>query len=292
MPDFVYLNGEFIPRNQAKVSVEDRGFLFGDGVYEVLAVHKTVMIDGLPHIKRLERSLQEVEISAPLTSDNLTSIIRELITRNNLENGTVYIQITRGVAKRAHQFPVPQAKQTVFIMTSESQYPEPDDIAYAPVRVITLPDIRWGRCDIKSISLLANCLAREQASRAGAYEAVLFDRNNLVTECAAANVWIITHKGELRSRHTDNAILNGICRNLTRELAHEEDLDFREEAFSLDDLMQAKEVFLTTTTPMIKPIGWVDGNPIGDGKIGPITKKLLTRYRERVFTIANSGIDT
>ncbi len=292
MPDFVYLNGEFIPRSQAKVSVEDRGFLFGDGVYEVLAVHKTVMIDGFPHIKRLERSLQEVEISAPLTSDNLTAIIRELITRNKLENGTVYIQITRGVAKRAHEFPIPQAKQTVFIMTSASLYPEPDDIAYAPVRVITLPDIRWGRCDIKSISLLANCLAREQASRAGAYEAVMFDRDNLVTECSAANVWIITQKGELRTRHADNAILNGICRNLTHELAHEEGLDFRDEMFSLDDLMQANEVFLTTTTPMIKPIGWVDGNPIGDGKIGPITKKLLTSYRERVFTIANAGIDT
>lgn len=283
--DHVYLNGQFVPCNEAAVSVEDRGFLFGDGVYEVIAIHKGFMVDGFPHLKRLERSMHELEITPPLPSNDIVRLIHELRQLNNVENGLIYIQVTRGVAPRVHHFPQPPVEPTFLVMTSVIEYPQPAEIAFKPCHVITLPDIRWGRCDIKSISLLANCVAREQARKADAFEAVMYDQDGYVTECSAANAWIINQRGELQTRQSDYGILNGICRQMALELIEKEDLVLREEPFSVEEMKQAKEVFLTTTTPMIKPIGLVDDVTINNGEIGPLTRKLLTSYRDRVFKI-------
>lgn len=285
MSQIIFLNGQFVPYDKALVHVEDRGFQFSDGVYEMIAIHKGFTVDGIPHFQRLERSLSELEIPAPLSRLEIADVIRELLRRNEVENGTVYIQITRGVARREQVFPEQPINPTTVIMTRPFRFPAPEEEAFQACRVITMPDMRWARCDIKSISLLGNCLAREYARRAGAFEAVMFDRDGLVTECAAANVWIVTPDDELWTRHLDNAILGGICRKMTLDLLRGEGITARQQPFTVEQMMGAGEVFLTTTIPMIKAVGRVDDRPIGDGNIGPVTRKLLEAYRARVFAI-------
>ena len=285
MSQFVYVNGQFVPYDQALVHVEDRGFQFSDGVYEVIAIHKGFTVDGIPHLQRLERSLNELEIPAPLSRSQFADVIRELLRRNEMENGTVYIQVTRGVAPRNHTFPEGPIEPTTVVTSKPFTFPEPEEKAFSACRVITAPDTRWARCDIKSVSLLANCLAKELARRAGAYEAVLFDRDGFVTECAAANAWIVTPDNELWTRHLDHAILAGICRKMTLALLQDEGITARQQPFMVDQMMQAREVFITTTTPMIKAVGRIDDTPIGDGNIGPLTRRLLEGYRARVFAI-------
>ena len=283
MTKITYLNGQFVPHEEALVHVDDRGFLFADGVYEFIAVYKGMMYDGEPHLDRLDRSLRELEIPWPVPRDEFRAAIKELIRRNNIEGGGVYLQITRGAAPRDHAFPSPPVPPTSLITVKPFEYPEPDAVAFTPVKVITIPDIRWGRCDIKTVCLLPNCLGKEQAHRAGAYEAVQFDSDGNITEGTSSNAWILTKDGELVTRYLDNAILGGICRGIAKKLAEQEGFKVVERAFSVEEAKSAKEFFLTTTTPMVRPVGWVDDTEVGGKKIGSFTEKLLQTYRARVF---------
>lgn len=285
MSNYIHVNGSVVPYDKALIHVEDRGFQFSDGVYEVVAVRNRYLVDSEPHFQRLDRSLRELEIPSPVSHDDLRSSIHELIECNAMDCGTIYIQITRGVAPRQHAFPDHALQPTVIITTKSFQFPESEEMAFIPCKVITVPDIRWGRPDIKSISLLANCMAMTQAKRVGAFEAIQYDRDEFVTEGSASNVWIVTLEGEIWTRNLDQAILPGVCRRIALSIADNKGLTLREKKFTTSDLKKAREVFLTTTTPMVKPVGIVDDVEIGHGGVGPITRDILTTYRERVFSM-------
>jgi D-alanine transaminase len=285
MSNYVHVNGAVVPYDKAFIHIEDRGFQFSDGIYEVVAVRNRCLVDSEPHFQRLDRSLRELEIPSPMSHDDLRSAIHELIERNALNSGTIYIQITRGVAPRQHAFPDHELQPTVVITTKSFQFPEPEEKAFMACKVITVPDMRWGRRDIKSISLLANCMAMTQANRVGAFEAVQYDQDGFVTEGSASNAWIVTFDGEIWTRNLDQAILPGICRKIASSIAKGKGLTLREKRFTTTDLKKAREVFLTTTTPMVKPVGTVDDVKIGDGTVGPVTRDILTAYRERVFSM-------
>lgn len=285
MSRFVHLNGKVVPYEKAMVHIEDRGFQFSDGVYEYIAIYKKYLVDGELHLDRLDRSLRELSIAWPMSREALKKAIHELLDRNGLSSGSVYLQITRGVHPRSHRFPDPAPAPTLVITTTPYEFPEPDEIAFKPCKVITLPDIRWGRRDIKSVSLLANCLAQEQAYRAGAYEAVLVDDKGRVTEGSLSNAWIVAADGELWTHHLDYMILPGISRKVTIELCRALGFKVREEPFTADQMKQAREVFLSTSAPLIKPVGTVDDVRIGNGEIGPTTRTLLTAYRKRVLSM-------
>ena len=285
MSNYVHVNGTVVPYDQAFIHIEDRGFQFSDGIYEVVAVRNRLLVDSEPHFQRLDRSLRELEIPSPVSHDGLRLAIHELIERNAMDSGTIYIQITRGVAPRQLAIPDDVLQPTVVITTKSFQFPEPEEKAFTACKVITVPDMRWGRRDIKSVSLLANCMAMTQANRAGAFEAVQYDHDGFVTEGSASNVWIVTAEGEIWTRHLDQAILPGICRKIASTIATDKGLTLHEKRFTTDDLKKAGEVFLTTTTPMVKPVGTVDDIKIGDGKTGPVTRAILSAYRQRVFAM-------
>ena len=287
MSRFVYLNGKVVPYEQAMVHVEDRGFQLSDGVYEYIAIHKTFLVDGEPHLDRLDRSLRELKIAWPISREAMKGAIHELIERNGIDSGSAYIQVTRGVHPRFHRFPDPAPTPTVVIITNAYPFPEPEADAFTPCKVIIVPDIRWGRRDIKSVSILANCLAQEQAYQAGAYEAVMVGDEGKVTEGALSNVWIVDDDGILRTRHLDQGILPGISRMVTLDLCRSLGLEVREEAFDVDAMRRAREVFLSTSGALIKPVGTLDDRTIGDGTVGAVTRKLLTAYRARVFAMTH-----
>jgi len=281
---FAYVNGRYVPHEEATVHIEDRGYQFADGVYEVMAVYRGRPVDEQPHLDRLARSLGELRIEWPVAPRVLKVLVREIIRRNRLTNGTVYIQITRGVAPRDHLFPdgVPPA----LVMTTRVK--DLDTLkGGVPGAVITVPDQRWARPDIKSVALLPNCLARQRAKEAGCYEAWQVDRNGCVTEGTLSNAWIVTAKGELITRDTsENAILNGITRIVTLDLARRAKLKIVERPFTVAEAKKAREAFLTSTTSFVKPVVAIDGRKIGDGKPGPLTTKLAAMIAKHLDQLA------
>ncbi|MEL0105868.1 MAG: D-amino-acid transaminase [Rhodospirillaceae bacterium] len=276
MGRIAYINGRYLPQNQATVHIEDRGYNFADGVYEVIAVHNGALVDEEPHIVRLRRSLNELKIDWPVTENAFRFLMREIIRRNGLREGMIYLQITRGVAPRDHAFP--KDSQSSLMMTTRRSKPFNADEIAKGVRVITIPDIRWKRNDIKSISLLGNVLGKQQAREAGAYEAWMFDENGDVTEGTSSNAWIVSKEGELVTRQLSNAILSGITRLTVLKLAEEKGIKFVERAFSIEETQSAKEAFLTSTTSFVKPIVQIDDKQVADGKAGPLCRALLDRY--------------
>lgn len=276
MGRIVYINGRYMPQSQARVHIEDRGYNFADGVYEVIAVHHGALVDEGPHLIRLRRSLGELKIGWPVSENALKVLMREIVRRNRLREGMIYLQITRGVAPRDHAFPE-NATSSLLMLTRRFKPFDAEAIAKG-VRVITIPDIRWKRNDIKSISLLANVLGKQQAREAGAYEAWMFDENGNVTEGTSSNAWIVTKDDELVTRHLDNAILSGITRQTVLKLAKEKGITFVERAFSVEEAQNAKEAFLTSTTSYVKPVVQIDGKTVADGKAGPLSRALLERY--------------
>ena len=222
MSRIAYVNGRYVPHRAASVHVEDRGYQFADGVYEVIAVANGKLIDGGPHLDRLERSLRELRMTPPMGRRALELVMREVVRRNGVDNGIIYLQMTRGVAPRDHAFPA--RAETQVVMTARRARPQAARIAEDGVKAITMPDIRWQRCDIKSVSLLPNILAKQQAKEAGAYEAWLVDRNGMVTEGSSTNAWIVTRDGQLVTRSIENAILAGITRMAVIEMARAEGL--------------------------------------------------------------------
>jgi D-alanine transaminase len=276
MSRIAYVNGRYVPHREASVHIEDRGYQFADGVYEVVAVVGGKFADCTPHLDRLDRSLKELRIAQPMSRKALEQVMAEVVRRNRVERGIIYLQMTRGVARRDHPFPA--KAETQVVMTARSIPPQPAKYGEEGVRAITTPDIRWQRCDIKSVSLLPNILAKQQAREAGAYEAWLVDAKGMVTEGSSTNAWIVTKDGKLVTRSVDNAILNGITRGTVLALAKAEGLEFVERPFSVDEAKGAREAFITSATSFVLPVTQIDDKVIANGKPGSLSLKLREAY--------------
>ena len=280
MSRVAYVNGRYRPHRAATVHIEDRGYQFADGVYEVIAVQRGALVDEGLHLRRLERSLGELRIAEPMAEGALKTVMREVIRRNRVRDGIIYIQMTRGVAPRDHAFPKNPATQVV--MTARRAKPPSAETVAAGVRVITIPDQRWARCDIKSVSLLPNILGKQQAREAGAYEAWQIDRDGNVTEGTSTNAWIVTEAGEVMTRQAGEAILNGITRLALIAVIEEHGFRLVERPFSAAEAKRAREAFLTSTTAFVLPVVRIDDVIIADGKPGPLTRKLREFYLRHV----------
>ncbi len=278
MPRYAYVNGRYLPHARAAVHIEDRGYQFADGVYEVVPVYKGILVDEAPHLDRLERSLKELRIGMPASRSALKLISHELMRRNDLSHGFLYVQVTRGVAPREHAFP--EHARPALVMTTRQTKPHGEEMLRQGVKVITMPDIRWKRCDIKSISLLPNVLAKQKAAEAGAYEAWQVDAEGRITEGSASNAWIVTAEGAGVTRDASQAILNGITRQSLLTLIREEGYDFQERAFTLDEARAAREAFLTSSTSFVLPVTRIDEAPVGNGQPGPLFGALRAHYLE------------
>lgn len=282
MSRVAYVNGRWLDQRRATVNIEDRGYQFGDGVYEVVHVHRGRFVDEERHLARLDRSLREIRLPEPMPRAALLLVARELVRRNRVAEGLVYMQVTRGVSRRDHAFPrrpVPPA----LVMTVKRIPPFPRDVDAWAASAITAPDLRWARRDIKSLNLLPNVLARQAAREAGAVEAVLYDEGTgAVTEGAATSFWIVDEHGALRTRHLGHAILPGCTRDaLIAELA-EAGIAHEEGEFTLEETRRAREAFLTSATSFVKPITRLDGRPVGEGGVGPVTRRLFEIFARHV----------
>ena len=276
-----YVNGRFVPHSAAAVHIEDRGFQFADGVYEVWSVFAGRLIDSEGHFARLERSLNELRIPQPMTRAALGLVLAEAVRRNRIGDGMVYLQVTRGAAARDHAFPPPGTKPSVVITAKALDYAASEARAAAGVKVITQPDIRWGRCDIKTVGLLPNSLAKQAAREAGALEAWLVDDDGYVTEGASTNAWIVDQAGVLRTRDTGSNILRGVTRASVIELARELQMKVEERPFSVEEAKQAREAFITSASLFVTPVVALDGAKIGAGTPGPVAARLRSLYLEQ-----------
>ena len=276
MSRVAYVNGRYVPFADAAVHIEDRGYQFADGVYEVMAVRSGRLTDLEPHLDRLDRSLTELFMDSSMSRRALAVVLEEVVRRNRVIDGIIYLQMTRGVAKRDHAFP--DQSKTSLVVTARSMPPRPAAILEKGVNVITVPDIRWQRCDIKSVSLLPNILAKQQAREAGAYEAWMVDEENQITEGSSTNAWIVDDSGDLITRHLDNAILSGITRNVVGDLAMRQQRRVVERSFTLKEAEQAAEAFLTSTTSFVTPVVQINDTPVGGGAPGPVTRALYELY--------------
>jgi len=271
-----YVNGRYVPHEMAQVHVEDRGYQFADGVYEVVAVDSGRLVDAEPHYDRLERSLDELAIAHPMSRRALDVVLRETVRRNRVRDGIVYLQVTRGVARRDHAFPEVSLPGVV-VTARRGSRPPPANIENG-VRVVTLPDIRWERCDIKSISLLPNVLAKQAAREAGAFEAWQVDGEGNITEGASTNAWIVDADGNLVTRPLANTILSGITRLVLKALVEESGAKVIERPFSVEEAKTAREAFITSTTSFVTPVVQIDDRVIGNGKPGSTTARLVALY--------------
>lgn len=281
----VYLNGEFLPLAQAQVSVTDRGFVFGDGVYEVIPVYGGRLFRLEQHLQRLARSLREIRLPDPLSGDEWQKCLQEVVRRNGGGDQSIYMQITRGAAPRDHAFPK-QVRPTVYVVSSPLQ-PMAAEIMERGVAAVALPDIRWQRCDIKAITLLPNILLRQQALDQGADEAILV-RDGQVNEGAASNLFIVKD-GELITPPKGPFLLPGITRDLILELAATHGIPHREAAITPPDLQAADEVWLTSSTREILPVTRLDQRPVGDGKPGALWRKMMSLYQDYKQIVRERG---
>ena len=284
MSRIAYVAGQYLPHRQAAVHIEDRGYQFGDGVYEVIAVMDGRLVDEERHLRRLNRSLTELRINPPMCNAALKIVLREVVRRNGVESGIVYLQVSRGVAPREHAFP--KSAKPVLVITSRRARPPDPRLGRAGIAVITIPDIRWQRCDIKSIALLPNVLGKQQAREAGAYEAWQVDREGYITEGTSTNAWIVTEDGAVVTRAADHAILNGVTRLAVLDIIHGEGYRLVERPFSVAEAKAAREAFLTSTTADLLPVVRLDGAPVADGKPGPLSRKLRKAYFAHATAVA------
>lgn len=278
MSRIAYVGGAYVPMRQAVVNIEDRGYQFADGVYEGITVYKGALIDLEPHIERLWRSLGALQMATPMDRGPMTFVIKEVVRRNHIKNGFIYLQITRGVAPRDHPFPALAIPELV-ITCKRLDMDAIEARARKGVAVSSQPDMRWDRCDVKSISLLPNILAKQAAREAGAFEAMLIDDDGLVTEGSSTNIWMVSKEGEIITRSTDDNILPGITMVAIKKLAAKLQLKVVDRAFTLEEAHGAVEMFLTSSTAGTMPIVKLDDKDIGDGKVGPIGNKLIDAYR-------------
>ena len=276
MSETVYLNGEFMPLDQARVPVLDRGFIFGDGVYEVIPVYSRHPFRLPEHLRRLQRSLDAIRLDYPAADAEWMRLIGEIIARNTGDDQSVYLQVTRGVARRDHAFPK-EAKPTVFIMSSPLVTPA-RDLVDNGVQCITATDFRWLKCDVKSVSLLGNCLLRQSAADAGAAEVVLFRDGNL-TEASASNVFAVS-KGKLLSPPKSHLILPGITYDVVLELAGAIGIPVELRGIPEREVRSADELWVTSSTKEVLAVVTLDGKPVGTGKPGPVFKKIYQAFQE------------
>lgn len=273
-----YVNGSYVSANRAAVHINDRAFQFSDGVYEVVTVRKGKLIDMEAHLDRLDRSLDELTIMHPMSRGSLRVIINETIRRNRAHDALLYIQVSRGVAKRDHAFPSTPVRPGLVVTCTPLNLAAIRKKAETGVSAITQPDIRWGRCDIKSTSLLPNVIAKQAADEKGALEAVLVDAEGFITEGSSTNIWIVTKDGELITRPTTSNILPGITRAALIKITRDLNLKFSERSFSVEEACSASEMFMTSSTKCAMPIISLDDQKIGTGAPGPVTKKLVESY--------------
>jgi len=283
MPRYAYVNGRYVPHGEAMVHVEDRGFQFADGVYEVVTIIDGRLADEQGHLERLGRSLKELAIAWPVKPAVLRLIMRELIRRNRLRNGTVYVQVTRGAAPREFAFPKAPAGTLVLTTRRIARFGAPR-LLEEGARVITIPDIRWARRDIKSVSLLPQVLGKQRAVEAGAFEAWQVDLDGTVTEGCSSNAWIVTEDGVLVTRTPSSRILNGITRQSLIRLASENGVAFEERSFTVDEAKRAREAFLSSASTFVMPVTRIDDRTVGNGKPGSLGERLRQAYLEYART--------
>ncbi|WP_104667220.1 D-amino-acid transaminase [Ensifer adhaerens] len=286
MPRIAYVNGAYVPHADAGVHIEDRGYQFADGVYEVCEVRHGYIVDLTRHLDRLDRSLSELRIAWPMNRAALVHVIREVVRRNRVRNGLFYLQVTRGVARRDHVFPAKGTTPTVVVTAKRTDAEAIARKATHGIAAITVPENRWDRVDIKSVGLLPNVLARQKAKEEGAQEAIFVDADGTVKEGAATNVWIVDRDGTLRTRPAEHGILRGITRTTLMDVAVPLGLKIEERAFSLDEMLAAREVFITAATSICFPVVSVDGRPIGNGHPGSIAQNI----REAFFGVAEKTL--
>jgi D-alanine transaminase len=282
MSRIAYVNGQYVRHSDAAIHIEDRGFQFADGVYEVCEVRSGMIVDLIRHLNRLDRSLSELRIVSPMSRAALTLVIREVLRRNHVKNGIFYMQVTRGTARRDHFFP-PEGTVPTITITAKSTDPSIVTKKYANgIKVITLPENRWDRVDIKTVGLLPNVLAKQQAREAGAQDAIFIDRDGIVMEGASSNVWIVTPEGELVTRPAEHGILRGITRTTLIDVAARLGLKIAEREFKVEEMLAAREVFFTSATGICVPIVEVDGKTVANGHPGTISASI----RDAFFDIA------
>jgi D-alanine transaminase len=278
MSRIAYVNGRYLPMRSAMVHIEDRGYQFGDGVYEVCEVREGRLIDERRHLARLRRSLDELRIRTPMSPKALGVVLREVIARNRIGYGTVYLQVTRGVARRDHAFPAPDVPPSLVVTARPLDGRRNAALAAAGIAVISVPDNRWDRVDIKTIGLLPNVLARQAAIEQGARDAWFVDKDGAVTESASANAWIVTQAGTLVTRPADHGILRGITRTVLFDVVKAQGLTLEERTFTLEEVRAAREAFVTAASQIVLPVVRIDGHVIGDGKPGPIATALRREF--------------
>lgn len=279
MSDIAYVNGAYIPIDEARVSILDRGFLFADGVYEVAAVIGGRLIDNESHLSRLERSLRELRIGSPIPVSRIAEVEAELVARNGLSEGLVYLQITRGAAAE-REFGFPAEAAPTFVAFAQKKNIIASPAAETGVKVITVPDLRWARRDIKSTALLAQVLAKQAALEAGCQEAWMVDQDGFVTEGSSSTAFILTGANVIVTRLNSSAVLPGCTRKTVQLLAEQEGLSVEERSFSVAEAYEAKEAFLTSASNLVLPVVSLDGRPIGSGAPGDISRLLRRRYIE------------
>src|SRR5262249_29555243 len=287
MARIAYVNGRYLPHRAAAVHIEDRGYQFADGVYEVVPVQRGRLIDEDPHLERLAFSLGELEIAPPMNNRALRLVLREVLRRNGVDRGILYLQITRGVAPREHKFPT--AARPSLVITARRLKPLPTRYLEEGVGVITLPDLRWKRCDIKTISLLPNVLGKQRATEEGAYEAWQIDPEGRVTEGTSTNAWIVTKDRKIVTRPLSHEILPGVTRRALLELLQSTDLTLEERSFALSEAMDASEAFLTSSSVFLLPITRIDGEAVADGRPGDFSKRLRQLYLDHAERQASAA---
>lgn len=280
MPRYAYVNGRYVRHADACIHIEDRGFQFADGVYEVIWIADGRRVDETMHLDRLDRSLREIGLEPPYPRPVLRAIMDEVLRRNRLRNAQLYIQITRGSAPREHAFPA--SSTPTVVMTVRLPRRPPVEAVKRGVRIVTIDDIRWKRSDIKSVALLPNVLGKQTAKRAGAFEAWQVDADGYVTEGTSTNAWIVSPGDKLVTRPADERILDGVTRRTVIRLAEERGLKVEQRAFTLSEAHAAVEAFLTSTSSYVLAVTHIDGESVGEGTPGPITRDLIVRYEDYV----------
>ena len=278
MSRIAYVNGRYLPRDAAAVAVEDRGYQFADGIYEVCEVRGGRLVDERRHMARLNRSLSELRIAQPMSFAALAIVLRETIRRNRVRDGIVYVQVTRGVARRDFSFPTPQTKPSLVVTARSNDLERLELTAAQGISVVTVPDIRWGRVDIKSVALLPNVLAKQAAREQGAREAWLVDKQGRVTEGASSNVWIVSRDGTLITRQIGNDILSGITRSVVIDVVRAQGLTLEERSFTVEEAYAAREAFITSASQIVLPVVSIDGRPVGNGAPGLVASALRRDY--------------
>jgi D-alanine transaminase len=287
MSRIAYVNGRYQPHRTAAVHIEDRGYQFADGVYEVVPVQRGRLIDEDLHLDRLDFSLGELEIGRPMERRALQLVLREVLRRNGIDRGILYMQVTRGVAPRDHKFPA--MARPALVITCKRLKPVPAKYLEEGVGVITLPDLRWKRCDIKTIALLPNVLGKQRAAEEGAYEAWQIDPEGNVTEGTSTNAWIVTKDRKIVTRPLGHEILPGVTRRALLELLQVTDFTLEERSFGLSEALEASEAFLTSSSVFLLPITSIDGEKIADGKPGDFAKRLRQLYLDHAERQASAA---